>query len=66
VDDLLAEDSRVVVYWTLRGRHTGEWFGVPPTGRDLTGTAISRVTFDDGQVTDYLVRPDVFGLLQQF
>ena len=65
VDDLLAEGDRVVAYWTLQGTHIGEFFGVPATGRDFTATAVSRLSFKNGQIVDYLVRPDALGILQQ-
>jgi predicted ester cyclase len=65
VDDLLAEGGRVVAYWTLQGTHTGEFFGVPATGREFTGTAVSRISFENGQITEYMVRPDALGILQQ-
>src|SRR3954454_8687479 len=48
VDDLLAEGDRVVVYWTIQGTHTGEFFGVPATGREFTGTAVSQLSFENG------------------
>jgi predicted ester cyclase len=64
VDDLIAEGDRVVAYWTLRATHTGDLYGVPATGREFTGTAISRITLSEGRITDYLVRADVFGVLQ--
>jgi predicted ester cyclase len=65
VDDLLAEADRVVAYWTLQGTHVGEFFGVPATGREFTATAVSRLSFVNGQIVDYLVRPDALGILQQ-
>ncbi|MFO7543868.1 MAG: SDR family NAD(P)-dependent oxidoreductase [Trueperaceae bacterium] len=48
VDDVVAQDDRVVVRWRILATHTHEWFGVPPTGRPLTveGMAIYRVEND--------------------
>jgi predicted ester cyclase len=37
VENLIAEDDRVWAHWTLTGTHTGELFGVPPTGRQIRG-----------------------------
>ena len=65
IDDMIAEDNRVVVYWTLRGTHTGELFGVPATGRVFATTAVSLLTFTDGQLSEYMARPDGLSLLQQ-
>jgi predicted ester cyclase len=65
VDDLVAEDDRVVVFWTIDAIHRGEIFGVPPTGRHFRGTSISLVSFEDGQVVDYSVVPDRQGIIAQ-
>lgn len=43
--DLLAEDDRVMIRWTLTARHVGTFLGVPPTGRTLAvdGANIFRI-----------------------
>jgi predicted ester cyclase len=41
LEDLVAEGDRVVARISARGTHTGELFGYPPTGRDVTMTAIA-------------------------
>ena len=42
VDDLIAEDDKVVVRWRLLGTHKGNFQGIAPTGRAivLKGIAI--------------------------
>src|SRR5688572_21584682 len=39
------KDGWVVNHWRMTGRHTGDWFGMPPTGRvvSFTGTDLMRV-----------------------
>lgn len=65
IDDMIAEGDRVVVYWTLGGTQTGELFGVPATNKAFAATAISLLTFTEGQLSEYMVRPDVLSILQQ-
>ena len=65
IDDMIAEPDRVVVYWTLSGAHTGEFFGVPATNKTFAASAISLLTFTEGQLSEYMVRPDRLSLLQQ-
>ena len=65
VDDLVAEGDRVVAFWTLNGVHSGEFFGVPATGKQISATAVSVLTIEDDQIAEYVVRPDVLSLLQQ-
>ena len=33
IEDQIAEGDRVVTRWTARGTHTGEFHGIPPTGK---------------------------------
>jgi steroid delta-isomerase-like uncharacterized protein len=42
MDDLVAEGEKVVLRWTVRGKHVGELMGIPPTGKilELKGTNI--------------------------
>src|SRR4051794_24720447 len=35
VDETIAEGDKVVVRWTAAGTHTGDLFGMPPTGRTV-------------------------------
>jgi predicted ester cyclase len=48
-----------------RGRHIGEFLGIPPTGKDVSmeGIAIHRVV--DGKIVEHWAQIDVAGLLIQ-
>ncbi len=50
--DMLAEGDQVVVEWTHRGIHRGVYNGLPPTGRTITGRAISIYRVRDGQIVE--------------
>jgi steroid delta-isomerase-like uncharacterized protein len=45
VDDQLAEGNRVTTRWSATGMHTGDFAGIPATGREvmLSGIDIHRV-----------------------
>ncbi|MER5883707.1 ester cyclase [Streptomyces sp. NPDC001941] len=47
-----AGDGWVVSHWRMTATHTGDWFGTPATGRDVsfTGTDLMRIV--DGKVTE--------------
>ncbi len=64
VDDLIAEDDRVVVRWRLLGTHKGEFRGIAPSGRAITlkGIAIHRV--QGGKLMERWVVSDLHGLLE--
>ena len=65
VEDLFAEGDKVVVRWTFRGTHTGEFQGVPPTQKQVTTTGISIFRVVGGKITDDWTTVDRLGLLQQ-
>jgi len=52
IDEMLAEDDKVAVRWTLRGINTGEMFGMPPTHQQTTMEVIVIFRLADGKVTD--------------
>jgi len=58
-------DDGVAVRFTLRGTHTGDFMGMPPTGRAITVQAIVLLTVADGRVTHLRAIFDRFGLMQQ-
>lgn len=64
-DDIIAEGDKIVVRWTWTGTHTGEFMGIPPTGRQLsvTGTSIHR--FADGMFVESWASYDSLGMMQQ-
>ena len=45
IDDTIAERNEVVLHWTARGTHKGEFLGMRPTNRKVTveGTSIYRL-----------------------
>jgi predicted ester cyclase len=65
VDDLIAEDDKVVVRWRLLGTHKGAFRGIAPTGRPivLKGIAIYRV--DGGKLMERWVVSDLYGVLEE-
>jgi predicted ester cyclase len=52
LEDVVAGGDRVVVRWTLRGRHLGDFRGAAPTGRpvELPGIVIYRLS--DGRIAE--------------
>lgn len=51
IEDLIAEEDKVVVRWRCRATHQEEYRGIPPTGKevDFTGIAIHRI--EGGKIT---------------
>ena len=65
VNDMIAEEDKVVVRWTWSATHTGEFMGIPPTGRQITIAGISIHRFADGNFVESWVNYDIMGMMQQ-
>tara|TARA_B110000503_G_scaffold118432_1_gene179359 strand:+ start:2374 stop:2967 length:594 start_codon:yes stop_codon:yes gene_type:complete len=57
--DAFGQGDRIVKHWHFKGKHTGEFFGIPASGNymDLSGTTM--VTMKDGRI---LQEQDYFDL----
>jgi predicted ester cyclase len=65
VDDAIADGDKIVVRITNRGTHQGEFFGISPTGREVTFTSIVVFRIADRTIAERWGVLDMFGLLQQ-
>src|SRR5215208_1824373 len=66
VEDMIGEGDRVATRWTLRVTHTGEFRGIPATGRriKITGIGIFRFS-EEGKVVESWDSLDQLGMLRQ-
>jgi steroid delta-isomerase-like uncharacterized protein len=65
VNDMIAEEDKVVVRWTWSATHTDEFMGIPPTGRQITIAGISIHRFANGKFVESWVNYDPLGMMQQ-
>ena len=65
IEDVFATDDRVAVRFVLTGRHTGNFFGIPPSGRAVTVAANVLMHTSNGKVTQLFGVFDEAGLLRQ-
>lgn len=63
--DMVAEGDLVVVRAPFSGTHTGEFFGIPATGRRVSIGSIHICRVVDGLVVEHWGNSDDVGLLQQ-
>lgn len=65
IDSQLVDGDLVVTRTTGHGRHTGEFLGIAPTGKEVTmgGIAIHRVA--KGKLVEHWGQVDALGLLAQ-
>jgi steroid delta-isomerase-like uncharacterized protein len=65
VEEVLAENDKVVVRWTGHGTHTGELPGIPPTGKRVTVPGVWIFRIAGGQIAESWDVWDTMGMLQQ-
>jgi predicted ester cyclase len=66
VEELVAEDNRVVARLAMSGTNTGDYRGLPtPTRQQLESEAIAIVRIADGKVAEIRGTADRLGMLTQ-
>ncbi|MFN8472417.1 MAG: ester cyclase [Anaerolineae bacterium] len=65
VDDVIAEGDKIAVRFTARGNHTGDFMGIPPSGKPIEARGISIIRIADGQMVEEWQNFDILTLLQQ-
>ena len=64
IEDIIAEGDKVWVYLAYTGTHTGEMFGITPTGNKITTTAVDIYRIVNGKLAEYWNVTDKLGLLK--
>jgi steroid delta-isomerase-like uncharacterized protein len=65
IDDMIAEGDQVAKRFTFRGTQTGEFQGIPPTGKSIAMTGITIYRFAGGKVAECWWNYDTMGAMQQ-
>jgi steroid delta-isomerase-like uncharacterized protein len=65
IEEMVAEGDTVVTRWTLTGTQSGEFLGIPPTGRAVRVAGMSLDHLADGVLVSGFDGWDNFGLRQQ-
>lgn len=65
IDDTIVEGDRLAARFRLSGEHTGEFRGIPATGRPFVLRGQTILRFQDGRVVERWTTSDLLGLLTQ-
>lgn len=65
IDELVAEDDKVVARLTYTGTHQGTLFDTAATGRDIAYAGAAFFRFEDGLIRNVWVLGDQLSLLRQ-
>lgn len=64
IDELIETAEKVLVRWTARGTHRGQFLGKPGTGRQSRVQGISVLTFRNDLIVEDYTQWNVLGLLR--
>lgn len=65
IEDLLADDDKVIVRCKGAGTHHGSFRGIPATGKKMVYTVILIWRFTNNKLCEHWSVSDVYGMLQQ-
>ena len=65
IDDIIAEDDKVVVVATNTATHKSELQGIPPTGNIINFSTVDIFRVVDEKITDEWSFPNLLALMQQ-
>lgn len=65
VEQLFAEDDKVVCHVAVSGKHQKEWLGATSTGKEITWTASLITRFDNGKMVELWAIRDELSMMQQ-
>jgi len=65
IDLIAAEADRVGARISQGGTHQGDFFGIPPTGKEVSWTEMAILRIGDGKILATWFDSDIAGLMQQ-
>ncbi|HXV41451.1 MAG TPA: ester cyclase [Anaerolineae bacterium] len=64
-EDMIADGDKVVVRLTMQGANTGEFMGLPPTGKQVKMSGIEMFRLADSKIVERWAEFDMMSLMQQ-
>jgi steroid delta-isomerase-like uncharacterized protein len=65
IEDIIAEDDRVMVRMTWSGTQTGEFMGMPPSGKAMSIAIVDIFRLAEGKIVEHWGVMDMMGMMQQ-
>jgi steroid delta-isomerase-like uncharacterized protein len=65
IEDMITENDKVAIRFTMRGTHQGAFFGVPATEKTIVVQAMNFYRLSGDQIIEEFGQPDMLGLLTQ-
>ena len=64
-DEVIVENNKVVTYGTFTATHTGEFQGLPPSGKQITISIMHIDRIEQDKIVEHWGQGDARGLMQQ-
>lgn len=64
-EDMVAEDDKVAFRFERKATHSGEFMGIPSSGKQISWTTIGIARLADGKIAEFWNSPDQLGFMQQ-
>jgi steroid delta-isomerase-like uncharacterized protein len=52
IHDEIADENNIVMRWSVHGTHTGDYFGISPTGKTFTVTGMNHWRMANGKAIE--------------
>ncbi len=65
IDDMISERNEVVIHWTARGNHRGQFLGMAPTNKSAAVTGTSIYKLDGKKIVEQWSDWNLLSLLEQ-
>ena len=65
LEETVVEGDVIAARFTMRGTHSGPFFGMPPTRKTIAVQALNIYRLSNGKIVSEVGQPDLLGLLQQ-
>jgi steroid delta-isomerase-like uncharacterized protein len=65
IEDLIAEGDKVMYRTTIKGTHTGEFMGIPPTGKSAVLNDFTLLRIANGKIVEWWYDCNLMALMQQ-
>jgi steroid delta-isomerase-like uncharacterized protein len=65
IETIVAEDREVAMRHQLTGTQTGDFLGIPPTGKQVTGNGVRFFRISAGKIVETWYDINLLGLMQQ-
>ncbi len=65
IEDIVGENEKLAVAWTISGTHKGEFMGIPATNKNVSVDGITINHIVNAKIMDSYISWDAWGMMQQ-